>query len=165
MERALLIAMAMSDGLIQGITFRVKCLPSIILPNQRPARESGADESGDSFVAKIGVISSTRKMPVKPPETQGMMGLLDDLGKSLARLWLGVFGFAIVLSILVCGLIASVAIGACSGKLLGGGTPGAVAFFVSAFAFGLFLSVFVWPHVKDAIHATVDRLLKSGTGV
>ena len=83
MERALLNAMAISDELIQGITLRMNVYRLSSFPNQGPARESGADESGDSFVAKIEVISSTRKTPVKSAEIQGIMGLMDDLGNRL----------------------------------------------------------------------------------
>ena len=79
------------------------------------------------------------------------MDALEKLGKSLAGFWLGLLGIAILISFQVCGLIASLAVGAGVLVLVGHGTLGVVAFFVAAFVFGLFLSVFVWPHAKAAI--------------
>jgi hypothetical protein len=87
-----------------------------------------------------------------------MMTVLEKMGKFLAGFWLALLGLAVLLSFPVCGFIASVAVGAGAGTLVGYGTPGVVAFFGVAFFFGLFLSVFVWPHAKDAIHGCVEIL-------
>lgn len=76
---------------------------------------------------------------------------MEKLGKLLAGFWLGLLGIAILLSFPVCGLIASFAVGAGVLMLIGTGTFGVAAFFAAAFAFGLFLSVFVWPHAKAAV--------------
>jgi hypothetical protein len=93
-----------------------------------------------------------------------MMAALDRLGRFLASFWLALLGLALLLSFPICGFIASCAVGAGVAMLIGGGTPGAVAFFVVAFLFGLFLSVFVWPHVKDAVSDSIERFTKSGSG-
>jgi hypothetical protein len=87
-----------------------------------------------------------------------MMGLLDRLGKLLAGFWLGLLGISILLSFPVCGFIASLAVGAGAATLIGHSTLGVVAFFGVAFFFGLFLSVFVWPHAKDAILGCTEMI-------
>jgi hypothetical protein len=88
------------------------------------------------------------------------MALLEKLGKLLAGFWLGLLGIAILLSFPVCGFVASLAVGAGAGMLVGYGTPGAVAFFGVAFFFGLFLSVFVWPHVNEAVKECAEILME-----
>jgi hypothetical protein len=89
-----------------------------------------------------------------------MMGLLERAGKLLARFWMGLLGIAILLSFHICGFLASLAVGAGAAMLVGYGTPGAVLFFVAAFFFGLFLSVFVWPHVNGAIKECAQILME-----
>jgi hypothetical protein len=79
------------------------------------------------------------------------MEVLDRLGEVVAGFWLGLLGIAVLLSFPTCGFIGSLAVGAGAAMLVGGGTVGVIAFFVVAFAFGLFLSVFVWPHAKAAV--------------
>lgn len=85
-----------------------------------------------------------------------MMGLLDRAGELLAGFWLALLGIAILLSFQICGFIASVAVGAGAAMLIGHGTLGVIFFFGVAFFFGLFLSVFVWPHAKDAVYGCTD---------
>lgn len=93
-----------------------------------------------------------------------MMAALDRLGRLLASFWLALLGLVLLLSFPICGFFASLAVGAGAGMIVGYGTPGMVAFFGVAFLFGLFLSVFVWPHVKGDIFDTVEKFTKSGSG-
>jgi hypothetical protein len=87
--------------------------------------------------------------------------ILEKCGKFVAGFWLGLLGFALLLSFLVSGLVASFFVGVCAAWLVGYGTLGAVVFSAAAFCFGLFLSVFVWePHVKPVILEMVDYLTK-----
>jgi hypothetical protein len=79
------------------------------------------------------------------------MAVFEKLGKLVAGFWLGLLGIAILLSFPVCGFIASLAIGAGVASLLEVGTLRIVAFFGCAFFFGLFLSVFVWPHARGVV--------------
>jgi hypothetical protein len=85
--------------------------------------------------------------------------ILEVSGEMLAGFWLSVVGIVLLLSFLVSGIAASLFVGACAAWLVGYGTFGVVVFFVVAFFFGLFLSVFVWePHVKRAVYDAVERL-------
>ncbi|MDR3464377.1 MAG: hypothetical protein P4M07_00390 [Xanthobacteraceae bacterium] len=87
--------------------------------------------------------------------------ILEKCGKFVAGFWLGLLGFALLLSFLVSGLVASFFVGVGAAWLVGYGTLGAIVFFVSAFSFGLFLSVYVWqPHVRPVILEMVDYLTK-----
>jgi hypothetical protein len=88
------------------------------------------------------------------------MGLLEKVGKLLASFWLGIVGIAILLSFPICGFFASLAVGAGAGTLVGYGTLGVVVFFGTAFFFGLFLSVFVWPHVTGAVKECAQILIE-----
>jgi hypothetical protein len=93
------------------------------------------------------------------PQMSQFTRILEKCGKFLADLWLGLLGLALLFSFLISGIVASFFVGACAGWLVGAGTLGVVVFFVAAFCFGLFLSVFVWePHVKRAIYETFDCL-------
>jgi hypothetical protein len=89
------------------------------------------------------------------------MAILDGIGKLLAGLWLTIIGIVLLCSFPICGFAASFAVGAGVLILIGGGTLGVIAFFFAAFGFGLFLSVFVWPHAKQAVYGSVDYLGKN----
>jgi hypothetical protein len=90
--------------------------------------------------------------------------ILEECGKFVAGLWLSLLGFVLLLGFLVSGLVASFFVGVGAAWLIGFGTLGVVAFFVSAFCFGLFLSVFVWePYVKQVIYDMVDFPLRALT--
>jgi hypothetical protein len=87
--------------------------------------------------------------------------ILEAFGKLLAGLWLGVVALVLLFGFLVCGIAASFFVGVSAAWLVGYGTFGVVVFFVVAFFFGLFLSVFVWePHVKQVTYDTIDYLFK-----
>jgi uncharacterized membrane protein len=85
--------------------------------------------------------------------------ILEAFGKQLAWFWLGIVALVLLFSFLICGIAASIFVGACAAWLVGYGTFGVIVFFVVAFFFNLFLSVFVWePHVKRVTHGMIDYL-------
>lgn len=89
-----------------------------------------------------------------------MMSLMDRSGKILAKFWLSLIGITILLSFPICGIVSALAVGAGAAAIVGYGTLGAIVFFVVAFGFGLFLSVFVWPHAKPALVECAEVLSK-----
>jgi hypothetical protein len=72
--------------------------------------------------------------------------LLARAGDAFARLWSLLVGIAILLSFPVAGVALSLVIGMEAMWWIGGG---AWTFFITAYLFGLFLSIYVWePSVK-----------------
>jgi hypothetical protein len=83
---------------------------------------------------------------------------LEGLGELVAGFWLSVAALVMILSFQVCGLVASFFVGVGTAWLVGYGTAGVFAFFVTAFAFGLFLAVYVWePRVKRAMFDAAEH--------
>ena len=85
---------------------------------------------------------------------------LERIGAELSKgLFLPLIGILLLLGVPISGLILSVFTGAILASLVGGGIIGVMVFLGGAFAFALFLSIYVWsPHVGPAIHRAIDAL-------
>ena len=59
--------------------------------------------------------------------------ILEAFGKQLAWFWLGIVALVLLFSFLICGIAASIFVGACAAWLVGYGTFGVIVFFVVAF--------------------------------
>jgi hypothetical protein len=85
--------------------------------------------------------------------------ILEVTGEHLAEFWLRIVGIVLLLSFPIGGFVASFFVGWEAAWLVGFGTFGVVVFFLVAFFFGLFLSMFVWqPHVKQAMYDAIGCL-------
>jgi membrane protein implicated in regulation of membrane protease activity len=88
--------------------------------------------------------------------------ILQRCGEEIARLWLVLAALSVHLAFPLSGIVASLLVGYAASSLTGGGTYGAISFCVTAFLFGLFLSVYVWqPYVKRAVHSASHLMGKA----
>lgn len=78
----------------------------------------------------------------------GANALLTRAGEKFANFWLLLLGIAILISFPVAGIALSLLIGAEAMWWIGGG---AWTFFLTAFLFGLFLSIYVWERSVEAL--------------
>jgi hypothetical protein len=86
---------------------------------------------------------------------------LQRCGHIIAGLWLTMLGLVLLFAFPLCGIAASLFVGAGAAWLVGGGTFGVVTLVVVAFCFGLFLSVYVWePHVKQVVFDLAEVITK-----
>ena len=83
---------------------------------------------------------------------------LQLCGRAVAKAWLVLAGLILLFGFQVSGIAASFLIGFVAARIIGGAL-GIIAFFTSAFLFGLFLAIYVWePHVKALMYRAVDAL-------
>jgi hypothetical protein len=89
--------------------------------------------------------------------------VLARCGEAIAVFWLSIVGILVLLAFPVSGIVASFFVGALACELVRQGWFGVTLFFVVAFFFGLFLSIYVWePHVKRIVFRISELVVEMG---